>query len=82
MDKMREEFDAWFKAEKASLVDVKYQFLTKEIMFEGWQASRAALCVELPEKMNPEVLSLWDIGFNEGIESAIECIKEAGVNCK
>ena len=40
-EKMREEFDAW---------TIKYGFDDGEHMWQAWQASRAALVVELPEK--------------------------------
>lgn len=40
-EKIREEFDAW---------TMQYGFDDGEHMWQAWQASRAALVVELPEK--------------------------------
>lgn len=63
MDKMREEFEAWAdgqgyatdKYDESELSD-KYKHLAgiyvipeTRLMLEVWQASRAALCVEIPE---------------------------------
>jgi len=96
MDKMREEFEAWcdeqgYASDKYSSDDCgdKYKHLVGEyvisdtrFLWEAWKASRAALRVELPSKMSGEVLSLYGIGFNDGIDIAIECIEEAGVSRK
>ncbi|MGL4754080.1 MAG: hypothetical protein ACRCXB_17055 [Aeromonadaceae bacterium] len=53
MDKMREEFDAW--AEKQGYIteryadDDGYVFADTDECWNSWKASRAALCVELPD---------------------------------
>ena len=58
MDKMREEFEAWFcstipyKIAKESwfaVMDDGYYIITDvQAGWAGWKASRAALCVEIP----------------------------------
>lgn len=95
MEKMREEFEAWHikqcEADGMDLRDIRseldrngdgYVYIGAQYAWAGWKASRAALCVELPSKMRSEPLSLYDIGFNDGIDGAIECIEEAGVSHK
>lgn len=61
MDKMREEFEAWHveqcKADGMDWYDLSseldrdgdgYVYTGAKYAWRGWQASRAALCVELP----------------------------------
>ena len=45
MDKMREEFEEWFKLDYHPDKTGPY---VKDAMLYAWQASRAALCVNLP----------------------------------
>lgn len=60
MDKMREEFEVW--ANTSSLKnflfwhpsDNQYEVHAVQMAFEGWQASRAALCVQMPRCCNEE----------------------------
>ena len=52
-DKMRESFEGWAKSESMYLgLDVKGNYIntTTHLTWIGWQASRAAMVVELPEK--------------------------------
>jgi hypothetical protein len=57
MDKMREEFESWYNEKfnnndgVAYYVDItgRYCFPDIQRLFEVWQASRAAIKVELPE---------------------------------
>ena len=59
MEKMREEYEAWFcstmpyKIAKESwfavMDDVDYIITDVQAGWAGWKASRAALCVELPQ---------------------------------
>ena len=48
MDKMREEFEAWYENEPDRTT------ATKCAMWNAWQASRAALCVQMPRCCNEE----------------------------
>lgn len=48
-EKMREEFQVWFDANHKT-ENHSFNFAMSSAMFDAWQASRAALVVELPEK--------------------------------
>ena len=59
-DKMREEFEAWYEGHCAPLESDwfkrdsdfpdDYDYFPAQEAWAGWQASRAALCVELPKQ--------------------------------
>ena len=59
MDKMREEFEAWYEGHCAPLESNwfkrdsdfpdDYDYFPAQEAWSGWKASRAALCVELPD---------------------------------
>ena len=51
-EKMREEFDAW---------TIKYGFDDGEHMWQAWQASRAALVVELPANCKGMALTVDEL---------------------
>ena len=74
-EKMRAEFDAW---------TMEYGFDDDEHMWEAWQASRAALVVELPTS-----LRYSECGYDyasEAFEETIDVVKlsldSVGVNYK
>ncbi|MBX6041254.1 hypothetical protein ISE94_32885, partial [Pseudomonas aeruginosa] len=58
---MREEFEAWVTAAMGGYADLRksndpnfaYDDADVDFAYQAWQASRAALRVELPEKMEP-----------------------------
>ena len=60
MEKMREEFEAWCSSHGYTLkpaetncgviIDGKYGNQRVQIAWDAWQASRAALCVNLPKQ--------------------------------
>jgi hypothetical protein len=56
IEKMREEFEAWHKKEVASFIAAgevhaaRHMQAFKETMLAVWEASRAALVIELPPK--------------------------------
>lgn len=57
-DKMRDDFEAWLMTEERftdpversdlELFDGEYGYENMQLMWIAWQASRAALCVDLP----------------------------------
>ena len=55
MEKMREDFEEWFKRDYHPDKTGPY---VKDAMLYAWQASRAALCVNLPKQ--------W---FDDGLDS-------------
>ena len=74
-EKMRAEFDAW---------TMKYGFDDDEHMWEAWQASRAALVVELPSRLECPS-SDYDYAqeaFNETIDGVKSALGDAGVSYK
>ena len=88
MDKMREEYEAWFcstipyKIAKESwfavMDDGSYIITDVQAGWAGWKASRAALCVELPKQ--------W---FDDGLDCDLmeahqvgKALDEAGVQYK
>lgn len=56
MDKMREEFEAWaINCDLCTFaVGDEYKYMTTEWAWRAWQASRAALCVQMPRCCNEE----------------------------
>ena len=73
MDKMREEFEEWFKRDYHPDKTGPY---VKDAMLYAWQASRAALCVNLPtnETTWPDGTELVD---RKQVETSIDA---AGVS--
>ena len=54
-DKMREEFEEWAKGDVCLDLSIftdggTYRDIMTLVAFDAWKASRAALCVELPEQ--------------------------------
>ena len=65
MDKMRKEFEAWVTKHRPGtdvLMDEEFQdeylYAETQYAWEGWRASRAALCVELPENCKGMALTV------------------------
>ena len=92
-DKMREEFEAWLKAEWPKALTIKYntgdyRSDTVQQSWVAWQASREALVIELPEEDEPDYHSPghanqhYAIGFNDGRSQCKEAIEAAGLKVK
>lgn len=94
MPDMREEFEAWASSH---FVDVgsgnplkkgpngNYGFYTVATAWKAWQASRAALRVELPEKMEPtrNIYGNLIIGsYNAVLDAVKEALQQAGIEVK
>ncbi|HCE6055929.1 TPA: hypothetical protein NHL12_001139 [Pseudomonas aeruginosa] len=84
MPDIREEFEAWWKSPA--------QWELRKSCAKGWaeriwQASRAALRVELPERRDP-LNSTGDdenprsAGFNDCLERVTEALQQAGIEVK
>lgn len=71
-EKMREEFEAWWREENVNR-------LYCESAWRGWQASRAALVVELPKSHPRHRDSCIDV---MDAELVVEAIEDAGVRVK
>lgn len=71
MDKMREEFEAWFcstipypiakESWFAIMEDGCYIITDVQAAWAGWKASRAALCIELPENCKGMALTVSEL---------------------
>lgn len=81
-DKMRDEFDAWAR-DNAMLLFVKvatgkYSSEKTELAWQAWQASRAALVIELP----PQWYDAREDGDIMDANAVIAAIEAAGVRVK
>ena len=74
MDKMRKEFEAWhIKQCEADGMDLRelsseldrngdgYVYIGAQYAWRGWKASRAALCIELPENCKGMALTVSEL---------------------
>ena len=74
MEKMREEFEAWHikqcEADGMDLRDISseldrngdgYVYIGAQYAWRGWKASRAVLCVELPENCKGMALTVSEL---------------------
>ncbi|EOW2059255.1 hypothetical protein [Pseudomonas aeruginosa] len=87
---MREEFEAWHHAEFGYVIAVEddpEQDGQCAKRWKAWQASRAALRVELPERRDPLNWTGDDenprsAGFNDCLERVTEALQQAGIEVK
>ena len=85
-EKMRDGFESWCLANGYTLrpaetncgiiIDGDYGHPTVQIAWQAWQASRAALVVELPG-------AIWcSLAYHEAINDVKEALDDAGVGYK
>lgn len=81
MDKMREEFEAWaINCDLCTFaIGDEYKYMTTEWAWRAWKASRAVLCVELPDNLTGEY---YAEGWNTCLEFVEGILEGAGVQCK
>ena len=79
MKSSREQFEEWW----ATYVD-KCSHLVEDVEYyaakDAWQASRAAIEIELPDKVMVE--DEFDIGHNCAIDYCADAIRAAGLTVK
>lgn len=77
----REQFEKWFKSDYHP--DKSGPYL-KDALFLAWQASRAAIEIELPKPMsaNDQRYDSFQRGEEKAINSCIEAIESAGLKVK
>lgn len=75
MDKSREQFDQWLKQQ-----GLKPVAWIKDVYWKVWKASRAAVEIELDEKVMVE--DEFDKGHNCAIDYCAESIRAAGLKVK
>ena len=93
-DKMREEFEAWYwdyhhkdcgKDYLGVVFSIgsngMYQGIACEGAWQGWKASRDALCVELPSRISDDS-DKWSVGYDFGVGMAADSLDAAGVRYK
>ena len=87
MDKMREEFEAWVSSKNLEIsfgnyLDDEYDSTWTQVYWEGWQASRKALVVELPDMIevwNEDAKHYSRAYLKDGVEFALN---QNGINYK
>ena len=101
MPDMREEFEAWVTAAMGGYADLRksndpnfaYDDADVDFAYQSWQASRAALRVELPpsvtieevaEQLGMDEVDVFDITHmvNGAIAACAAFIKQAGIEVK
>lgn len=91
-EKMRDGFESWCLANWYTLrpaetncgiiIDGYYGHPTVQIAWQAWQASRAALVVELPDEKEGRYLDSYQEGWNDAISSCEQRIEDCGVSYK
>ena len=83
MDESRKQFEAWFKSDYHPDKVGPY---IKDILFFSWQASRAAIEIELQKPKKDPLPGDYHIGYDSGAESQyesdVEAIRAAGIKVK
>ncbi|MCO3711287.1 hypothetical protein QOU43_07740 [Pseudomonas aeruginosa] len=92
---MREEFEAWVTAAMGGYADLRksndpnfaYDDADVDFAYQSWQASRAALRVELPEKIGPHNMVGRHVlpeaaGYDDAIDDCREALQQAGIEVK
>lgn len=77
-EKIREEFESWaISRHMCTYLDgVEYRHQSTEWAWMAWQASRAAMVVELPG-------AIWcSLAYHEAINDVKEALDDAGVSYK
>ncbi|HEP7907073.1 hypothetical protein ACM73M_02050 [Pseudomonas aeruginosa] len=90
MPDMREEFEAWLLREHGLESEWQeerncFKDYPAHLAFKAWQASRAAMRVELPTQQGTnrsEWLQTWNNGYNECHQRAKEALQQAGIEVK
>ncbi|EJC1153967.1 hypothetical protein MYA08_001871 [Cronobacter sakazakii] len=88
MDKSREQFEAAIKQKYGDLIDQRvckngdgeYMAWDMQVAWWAWQASRAAVEIELDDKVMVE--DEFDKGHNCAIDYCAEAIRAAGLKVK
>ncbi len=79
MKSSREQFEEWIPAMIDGLPENMARIF-EDMLFTAWQASRAAIEIELPDKVMVE--DEFDIGHNWGIDYCADAIRAAGLTVK
>ena len=83
-EKIRDEFELWaISCHMCTYLDgVEYRHQSTEWAWKAWQASRAALVVELPPEQEERFIDSYQEGWNDAIDSCRVRVESVGVTCK
>lgn len=83
-EKMREEFESWaISCHMCTYLDgVEYRHQSTEWAWMAWQASRAALVIELPELKSFNASDEPDFAYEVAIDDIKCSLDDAGVGYK
>ena len=87
MDKSREQFEKWMSDNgkhplAIEKMDKNYILATTRTQWEAWQASRAAVEIELPPKFGEHQQQLEGNGWNWMRSHSVNAIRAAGLKVK
>lgn len=86
MEELRKQFEKWCQCERNGVIlkigiDGEYNSRESQIMWEAWQASRAAIEIELPKnKWHP--CDCIDVVVAYDKDDIDQCIRAAGLRVK
>ena len=82
-EKIRREFEEWanqfFEFNAESGTDILFGEM--QWAWRAWQASRAAMVVELPPEREERFIDSYQEGWNDAIDSCRVRVESAGVTC-
>jgi len=86
-DKMRDGFKGWAYKSGYDIDDAQesaddekfFVCYDTEACWQAWQASRAALVVELPDEYKDRYLDKYQEGFNDAVESCRNRLEDLGL---
>lgn len=87
-ERMRDEFEVecsklgWDLTRQASASSEYYNHTVVNLCWTFWQASRAALVVELPPEREERFIDSYQEGWNDAIDSCRVRVESVGVTCK
>ena len=83
-EKMRDGFESWCKTLGFNIdkFDGDYIIASTDWAWKIWQASRAALVVELPPELEERFIDSYQEGWNDAIDSCRARFESAGATCK
>ncbi|HHZ5653275.1 TPA: hypothetical protein ACWKQF_004295 [Escherichia coli] len=86
MDKSRKQFEEWFENYTGCDPKNKVYANMVEMYWQAWQASRAAIEIELQKPKKDPLPGDYHIGYDSGAESQyesdVEAIRAAGIKVK
>lgn len=84
MDNVRKEFEEWANSAEFELIRFNdgYEDVYSNTAWQAWQASRSALCIELPKDPGGRWATSYEEGFSDCLSIVTTSIEEVGVSSK